>query len=161
MIVLSLTKLLHYVKSSVYKRDLCFYFSLFSGTQLWITFTYGSWTIEAESCCAVLFLLKFSNIYTFVPKSISPLWEADWTLPMAETKVCSNFKEISSKILLVSVLYESHNVMCCTGWKGNGDTSKSGRIINFFPLQFPMLPDVAHERAGGRYATPSLRSTEP
>lgn len=63
----------------------------------------------------------------------SPVEKAGWTLSAAETKVCSNFTEISSKILLVFVLRESHKVMCNKGSKQNGHSCKSGRIIFFSP----------------------------
>lgn len=161
MIVLSLTELLRCIKSGVDRRGFCFCFSSFSCIQLWIAFTYGSWITEAESRSAVLLLFKFSNICALGPKPISPVGEAGWTLSAAETKMGSNFNEMSSKILLIFVLCESHKVMCSRGWKGNRDSSKSGRII-FFSLQFPfhILSGVVHEGAGGRYAIPSLRSTE-
>jgi len=114
------------------RRGFCFYFSPFSCIQLWIAFTLASWIIEAESCCAVLPLFKFSNICALGPKPISPVGEAGWTLSAAETKVGSNFKEVSSKILLAFVLYDSHEVMCSRGWRGNGNSPKSRRITFFF-----------------------------
>lgn len=48
------------------------------------------------------------------PNPIRAVQEAGWTLSPAETKVGSNFEEVITKILLVFVLYESHEVICST-----------------------------------------------
>lgn len=90
-----------------------------------------------------MLLFKLSHICALGPETISPVGEAGWTLSAAETKVGSNFKDISSKMQLVFVLHESHKVMCSRGWKGNRNSSKRGTII-FFSLLF-VQSRVVHE----------------
>lgn len=70
----------------------------------------------------------------------------------------SNFKEISSKILLVFVLCESHKIMCTRSWKGNGESSRTRRIIIFL-FNFSVLHCVElsmREQRKIRYLQPEV-----